>query len=66
MPVKASGSDDPIANCLLPVSVSLLLNDDFDGYKAGLDIHDNYTEDDAASDVLTAPSVYAEEGRYGS
>ena len=34
------------------------MNDDFDGFKAGLDIGDNYTEEDAAKAVLPAPSPY--------
>ena len=45
---REASADDPIAGLSASGQRKFAMNDDFDGFKAGLDIGDSYTEEDAA------------------
>lgn len=45
---REASEDDPIAGLSASGQRKFAMDDDFDGFKAGLDIGDNYTEEDAA------------------
>ena len=53
---REASADDPIAGLSASGQRKFAMNDDFDGFKQGLEIGDNYTEEDAENSS-SSPSV---------